>query len=154
MEHGESPLLSLSLQHRSRVGVVVQSSVSHLQEFTGWSKFIMFQVQNKMCSQQLFPFSNKCALRTTNKSSWIWLCIQHMTYFENFRPQGAPTQAIDTTYMRPCLGYLYQDRFSHLHLNLTITNATGTLSGKVTGNAASQVKLYCIKKLEYMKHKV
>ena len=71
MEHRESPLLSLSLQHRSRVGVVVQSSTSHLANFSG---------------------------------------------------------------------FLYQDQFSHLHLNLSIVNATGTLSGLVSGETASQVK--------------
>ena len=31
VEHGESPLLALSLQHRNRVGVVVQYSASQLQ---------------------------------------------------------------------------------------------------------------------------
>ena len=31
VEHGESPLLSLTLQHRNRVGVVVQYSASQLQ---------------------------------------------------------------------------------------------------------------------------
>ena len=31
IEHGESPLLALSLQHRNRVGVVVQYSASQLQ---------------------------------------------------------------------------------------------------------------------------
>ena len=40
LEHGESPLLSLTLQHRSRVGVVVQYSASHLADFTG----VMYQV--------------------------------------------------------------------------------------------------------------
>ena len=35
MEHGESPLVSVTLQHRSKVGVVVQFSGSHLQDFTG-----------------------------------------------------------------------------------------------------------------------
>ena len=69
MEHKDSPLLSLSLQHRSRVGVVVQSSASHLGDFSG---------------------------------------------------------------------YLYQDQNSHLHLNLTLINATGTLSGLVSGETASQ----------------
>ena len=31
VEHGESPLLALTLQHRNRVGVVVQYSASALQ---------------------------------------------------------------------------------------------------------------------------
>ena len=35
VEHGESPLVSVTLQHRSKVGVVVQFSGSHLQDFTG-----------------------------------------------------------------------------------------------------------------------
>ena len=35
VEHLESPLLSLTLQHRSRVGVVLQFSSSHLLDFTG-----------------------------------------------------------------------------------------------------------------------
>ena len=35
VEHRESPLLGLSLQHRSRVGVVVQYSASRLRDFTG-----------------------------------------------------------------------------------------------------------------------
>ena len=35
VEHGESPLLALTLQHRSRVGVVVQYSASRLEDFTG-----------------------------------------------------------------------------------------------------------------------
>ena len=35
VEHRESPLLGLSLQHRSRVGVVVQYSASRLGDFTG-----------------------------------------------------------------------------------------------------------------------
>ena len=35
LEHGQSPLLSLTLQHRSRVGVVVQYSASSLSDFTG-----------------------------------------------------------------------------------------------------------------------
>ena len=37
------------------------------------------------------------------------------------------------------LGYLYQDKFSHFHLNLSLVNASGTLSGLVTGQVASQV---------------
>ena len=69
VEHGESPLLSLTLQHRSRVGVVVQFSSSHLQDFTG---------------------------------------------------------------------VLYQDSASHLHLNLSLVEASGTLTGLITGLAQSQ----------------
>ena len=69
LEHGESPLLSLTLQHRSRVGVVVQFSSSHLQDFTG---------------------------------------------------------------------VLYQDSSSHLHLNLSLVEAAGTLTGLITGLAQSQ----------------
>ena len=69
VEHLESPLLSLTLQHRSRVGVVVQFSSSHLQDFTG---------------------------------------------------------------------VLYQDSNSHLHLNLTLLEAAGTLTGLISGLAQSQ----------------
>ena len=35
LEHSESPLLSLTLQHSNRVGVVVQYSASQLLDFTG-----------------------------------------------------------------------------------------------------------------------
>ena len=35
LEHSQSPLLSLTLQHSGRVGVVVQYSASQLQDFTG-----------------------------------------------------------------------------------------------------------------------
>ena len=35
MDHKESPLLALTLQHRSKFGVVVQYSGSHLSDFTG-----------------------------------------------------------------------------------------------------------------------
>ena len=69
LEHGESPLLSLTLQHRSRVGVVVQFSSPYLQDFTG---------------------------------------------------------------------VLYQDSSSHLHLNLSLVEAAGTLTGLITGLAQSQ----------------
>ena len=70
VEHSESALVSLSLQHRSRVGVVVQFSSSHLQDFTG---------------------------------------------------------------------LLYQDSLSLLHLNLSLVEAGGTLTGEVTGlDQASQ----------------
>ena len=72
LQHGESPLLSLTLQHRSRVGVVVQFSSSHLRDFTG---------------------------------------------------------------------VLYQDSHSHLHLNLSLVEAAGTLSGLITGLAQSQTVL-------------
>ena len=67
LEHGESPLLSLTLQHRSRVGVVVQYSASHLADFTG---------------------------------------------------------------------VLYQDTASHLHLNLTLIQASGTITGVISGSGA------------------
>ena len=67
LEHGESPLLSLTLQHRSRVGVVVQYSSSHLADFTG---------------------------------------------------------------------VLYQDMASHLHLNLTLIQASGTITGVISGSGA------------------
>ena len=47
VEHGESPLLALTLQHRSRVGVVVQYSASRLDDFTGllyqaWIEILIF----------------------------------------------------------------------------------------------------------------
>ena len=35
MEHKESPLLAMTLQHRTKVGVTVQYSTSHLADFTG-----------------------------------------------------------------------------------------------------------------------
>ena len=69
MEHRESPLLALTLQHRSRVGVVVQYSSSSLSDFTG---------------------------------------------------------------------LLYQDSFSHLHLNLSLFEAAGTINGIITGAHSSQ----------------
>ena len=69
MEHRESPLLALTLQHRSRVGVVVQYSSSSLSDFTG---------------------------------------------------------------------LLYQDSFSHLHLNLSLIQASGTINGIITGAHSSQ----------------
>jgi len=69
MKHGESPLLALTLQHRSKVGVVVQSSSSRLSDFTG---------------------------------------------------------------------VLYQDSFSHLHLNLSLFQASGTITGLITGSHSSQ----------------
>ena len=69
MEHKESPLLALTLQHRSRVGVVVQYSSSHLSDFTG---------------------------------------------------------------------ILYQDSFSHLHLNLSLVQASGTINGIIIGAYSTQ----------------
>ena len=69
MEHKESPLLALTVQHRSKVGVVVQYSMSHLSDFTG---------------------------------------------------------------------LLYQDSFSHTHLNLSLIQASGTIDGVITGAHASQ----------------
>ena len=69
MEHKESPLLALTLQHRSKVGVVVQYSSSHLSDFTG---------------------------------------------------------------------LLYQDSFSHLHLNLSLFQASGTITGVISGSRTSQ----------------
>ena len=69
MEHKESPLLALTLQHRSKVGVVAQYSSSHLSDFTG---------------------------------------------------------------------LLYQDSFSHLHLNLSLFKASGTITGVISGSRSSQ----------------
>ena len=66
VEHREAPLVALSLQHRARVGVVVQFSSSQLGDFTG---------------------------------------------------------------------VLYQDATSHLHLNLSLLEAAGTLSGEVAGQS-------------------
>ena len=64
MEHNESPLLSLTLQHRSKVGVVIHHSKSKLEDFTG---------------------------------------------------------------------LLYQGPSSHLLLNLTLTQASGTIMGTISG---------------------
>ena len=72
MEHKDSPLLALTLQHRSKVGVVVQYSSSHLADFTG---------------------------------------------------------------------LLYQDRFSNLHLNLSLFQASGTITGVISGSHSSQTIL-------------
>ena len=69
MKHKESPLLGLTLQHRSKVGVTVQYSTSHLAEFSG---------------------------------------------------------------------VLYQDRSSHTHLNLSLYNSAGTITGLITGTTSSQ----------------
>ena len=69
MEHKESPLLGLTIQHRSKVEVVVQYSSSHLSDFTG---------------------------------------------------------------------LLYQDSFSHLHLNLSLFKASGTITGVISGARSSQ----------------
>ena len=74
MKHKESPFLALTIQHRSRVGVVVQFSNSHLSDFTG---------------------------------------------------------------------LLFQDSFSHLHLNLSLVQASGTINGEIFGNNSTQsIQLY------------
>jgi hypothetical protein len=69
MEHKDSPLLALTLQHRNKVGVVAQYSSSHLSDFTG---------------------------------------------------------------------LLYQDSYSHLHLSLSLFQASGTITGVISGALISQ----------------
>jgi len=69
LRYKESPLLTLTLQHRTKVGVVVQYSASHLKDFTG---------------------------------------------------------------------LLYQDSNSHLHLNISLMGAAGTITGVVSGSLHSQ----------------
>ena len=76
VEHGESPLLALTLQHRSRVGVVVQYSASRLQDFTG---------------------------------------------------------------------LLYQDAASHLHLNITLLEAAGTVTGLIAGDSAGATQSFLLR---------
>ena len=69
MTHKESPLLALTLQHRNKVGVVVQYSSSHLSDFTG---------------------------------------------------------------------VLFQDSFSNLHLEVSLFQASGTITGVIAGSQTSQ----------------
>ena len=76
VEHGESPLLALTLQHRSRVGVVVQYSASQLEDFTG---------------------------------------------------------------------LLYQDAASHLHLNLSLLGAAGTVTGVIRDRESGATQSFLLR---------
>ena len=61
VEHGESPLLSLTLQHRNRVGVVVQFSASQLQVM----KSVSIQIMNN-CDVRI---SLECCIKTPAPAS-------------------------------------------------------------------------------------
>ena len=60
MEHKESPLLSLTLQHRSEVGITVGQSSSSLKDFTG----ILYQdsLSHIYINLSLIEASGKCTL--------------------------------------------------------------------------------------------
>ena len=61
VDHSQSPVLSLTLQHSSKVGVTVTQSPSHVQSFTG----VLYQVGSRFCKRR----------GTLFKSLLIWQAV-------------------------------------------------------------------------------